>query len=45
LTARSASVGFSAIDLGWRLATGGEIADHVRSLDLAPRVFPQPEIR
>ncbi len=26
LTARSASVGFNAIDLGWRLATGGEIA-------------------
>jgi peptidoglycan/xylan/chitin deacetylase (PgdA/CDA1 family) len=30
---------------GLWLATGGEIADHVRSLDLAPRVFPQPEIR
>src|SRR6188508_2670631 len=26
LTARSASVGFNAIDLGWRLATGREIA-------------------
>ena len=26
LTARSASVGFNALDLGWRLATGGEIA-------------------
>ena len=30
---------------GLWLATGGEIADHVRSLDLTPRVFPQPEIR
>jgi uncharacterized protein (TIGR02099 family) len=26
LTARSASVGFNVLDLGWRLATGGEIA-------------------
>src|SRR5262247_1545246 len=26
LTARSASVGFNALDLGWRLATGREIA-------------------
>src|SRR5262245_3183523 len=26
LTARSASVGFNVVDLGWRLATGGEVA-------------------
>ena len=30
---------------GLWLATGAEIAAHVRSLDLTPRVFPQPEIR
>jgi peptidoglycan-N-acetylglucosamine deacetylase len=29
---------------GLWLATGREIAEHVRSLDLTPRVFPQPEI-
>jgi peptidoglycan-N-acetylglucosamine deacetylase len=29
---------------GLWLATGREIADHVGSLDLTPRVFPQPEI-
>jgi peptidoglycan/xylan/chitin deacetylase (PgdA/CDA1 family) len=30
---------------GLWLATGAEIAEHVGSLDLTPRVFPQPEIR
>jgi hypothetical protein len=30
---------------GLWLATGHEIAEHVRSLALTPRVFPQPEIR
>jgi peptidoglycan/xylan/chitin deacetylase (PgdA/CDA1 family) len=29
---------------GLWLATGSEIAEHVRTLDLTPRVFPQPEI-
>ena len=29
---------------GLWLATARDIAEHVRSLDLTPRVFPQPEI-
>jgi peptidoglycan/xylan/chitin deacetylase (PgdA/CDA1 family) len=29
---------------GLWLATGHEIAEHVRSLDLTPRIFPQPEL-
>jgi hypothetical protein len=34
----------TSLDGLW-VAPACEIAEHVRSLDLTPRVFPQPEIK